>query len=332
VLDQLLGSVLVPGLALPAGWVDTLASAALAFAVPLLLAGVGECVVERAGVINIGIEGLMLVGALAAVVASSAAGQPWAGVAAGVLAAMAVAALFAYVTVWHGASQVVAGTAINLLALGVTGVVYGAITRGLAAQGVSRLEGVKLPDLPIPWFSLLPVVGTTLFSGNLLTYLALAAPVLAAYGLFRTRAGLQLRAVGEYPEAAEAAGLSVRGVRTAAILGGAALAGMGGAFLAIGHVVSFSENMIAGKGFIALALVIFGRWHPWGVMGGTLVFSLAWGVATALSAQGRGRPEEVWLLALPYLATLVALAPRSAGHGRRGGSAPAALGRPYPVP
>jgi simple sugar transport system permease protein len=224
----------------------------------------------------------------------------------------------------RGASQVVAGTAINLLALGLTGVAFAAITTRLNAQGVSRLEGVKLADLPLPLLSQLPVVGRTLFSGNALTYCAFALAPLASLALFRTRLGLQLRAVGEYPEAAEAAGTNVLRFRFLTVLVGAALAGLGGSFLAIGHVVSFSENMIAGKGFIALALVIFGRWTPWGVLGAALVFSLAWGMGTALGSAGRGRPEEVLLLALPYLATLAALVIRT---GRT--TAPAALGQPY---
>ncbi len=312
---------------LPEGWALTVASGAVAFAVPLLLAGVGECLTERAGVINIGVEGLMLAAALGAVVASHASGSPWLGILGGVAAAVALGALFAVVAVYRNANQVVAGTALNLLALGLTGVYYGTLTRRLAAEGVSRLSGVKLPEWPLPGLSALPVVGPTLFQGNVLVYLAFLLVPAGAFFLFRTRPGLQLRAVGEYPQAAEAAGLDVRRLRLGAVLGGSALAGLGGVFLAIGHVVTFSENMIAGKGFIALALVIFGRWNPWGILGGTAVFSLAWGVATALSSQGQGRPEEVFLLALPYAVTLAALVFRTGRAARAG--APAALAQPY---
>lgn len=307
---------------LPESWPLTLASATLAFAVPVILAGVGECVVERAGVVNIGVEGMMLTAALAAVAVSHATGSPWAGLGAGVLAAAALGAAFAWVTVYRKANQVVAGTAVNILALGVTGVIFGALTRRLSGQ--EQLAGVKLPDWPLPGLSALPVAGPTLFSGNLLVYLSLLLVPAAAALLYRSRLGLQMRAVGEFPYAAEAAGTDVRRLRFGAVLAGGALAGLGGVFLAIGHVVTFQENMIAGKGFIALALVIFGRWNPWGVLAGTAVFSLAWGFATVLSSQGRGRPEEVGLLALPYLATLAALVVRS---GRT--TAPAALGQPY---
>ncbi len=308
---------------LPQNWEGTLASSAVAFAVPLLLAGVGECIAERAGVLNIGVEGMMLVSALAAVVASHATGSPWVGMGAGLLAAMALGAIFGLLAIYRGVNQVVAGTAVNLLALGVTGAAFGTITLRLVGEG-RRLEGVKLPDWPVPLLSKLPALGPTLFNANLLVYLAFVLVPLSAWVLQRTRFGLQLRAVGELPQAAETAGLNVHGLRLLAVLVGAAMAGMAGVFLSIGHVVTFADNMTAGKGFIALALVIFGRWSPWGVLGGAAVFSLAWGVATVLGTQGRGRPEEVILLALPYLATLVALVLRS---GRT--TAPAALALPY---
>jgi ABC-type uncharacterized transport system permease subunit len=309
---------------LPQGWEETLLSSAVAFGVPLVLAGVGECVVERAGVINIGVEGLMLVAALAAVVASHVAHSPGVGLMAGVLAASGVGLVFGLLVLYRSIDQVVAGTAVNILALGATGAAYFAVTQRLAAQHLSRLAGEKLPDWPIPGLSRLPGVGDTLFSGNALVYAAILLAPLSAWVLHRTRLGLQLRAVGEYPRAAEAAGADVLRTRLAAVLVGSALAGAGGVFLSIGHVVTFGENMIAGKGFIALALVIFGGWNPWGVLAGAAIFSLAVGMATVLATQGQGRPEEVALLALPYGATLLALVVRS---GRT--AAPAALAQPY---
>jgi ABC-type uncharacterized transport system permease subunit len=311
--------------ALPDRWPETLVSAAVAFAVPLLLAGVGECLVERAGVVNIGVEGMMLVGALASVYVSSLTHSAWVGLLAGAAAGAALAALFGALAVYRSAVQVVAGTAVNILAGGLTGAAYFTITKRLSEQGIPRLEGVKLPALPIPGLALLPVVGRTLFAANVLVYAAFLLVPAAAWALYRTRLGLQLRAVGEHPEAAEAAGVDVRRFRFLAVVAGGVLAGLGGVFLAIGHVAAFGENMIAGKGFIALALVIFGRWNPWGVLSGAAVFSLAWGFGTVLSSQGQGRPEEVILLALPYLATLMALVVRT---GRT--AAPAALALPYP--
>lgn len=309
---------------LPQGWALTLVSAALAFAVPLLLAGVGECLAERAGVINIGVEGEMLVGALAAVVGSYFTGCPWLGLAAGMAASTALGGVFGALSIYRGANQVVVGTALNLLALGGTGAAYYSLTQRLAATGANRLVGVKLPEWPIAGLSSLPILGPTLFQSNALAYAALLSVPLASLLLYRTRLGLQLRAVGEHPQAAEAAGVDVRRMRLGAVLVGATLAGMGGAFLSIGHVVTFAENMTGGKGFIALALVIFGRWRPFGVAAGAAVFSLAWGLGAVFSTQGRGRPEEVFLLALPYLATLLALVVRP---GRTTG--PAALAQPY---
>lgn len=303
---------------------ETVVSAALASAVPLLLAGVGECVVERAGVVNIGVEGLMLVAALAAVMASHAAASAAVGVLAAVAAAMLLAAGFGAITIYRNANQVVAGTAVNLLALGLTGAINGTVTRRLALENVSRLAGVKLPSLSVPLLSRLPVVGPTLFAGNALVYLAFLSVPAAWWFLQYSRPGLQFRAVGEYPEAAEAAGTDVRRTRLLAVLAGASLTGLAGAFLSIGHVVTFVENMTAGRGFIALALVIFARWNPWGVLAGALIFSLATGLATSLGSSGRGSPAEVFLLALPYLATLIALLPRA-----RHALAPAALGLPY---
>ncbi len=309
---------------LPEGWQVTLASSAVAFAVPLLLAAIGECIVERAGVLNIGVEGMMLAGALAAVLGSYATHSPWLGLLAAIGVTLLMGAAFAALTVYRNTDQVVTGTALNLFALGLTGAVYFAVTQRLTAAGTPRLVGAKLPDWPIPGLASLPALGATLFSGNVLVYLAFLAVPVSAFFLGRTRPGLQLRAVGEYPQAAEATGTRVRRTRTTAVLFGAALAGLAGAFLSIGHVVTFAENMTAGKGFIALALVIYGRWNPWGVLAGTGVFSLAWGLAAVLGSEGRGKPEEVFLLALPYLATVVALVLRP---GRT--TSPAALGQVY---
>lgn len=302
----------------------TLFSAAVAFAVPLLLAGIGECFTERAGVLNIGLEGLMLVAALAAVLGSHATGSPWVGVLSGAGAAVVLGASFGVLTVYRGTNQVVTGTAINLLALGLTGAVNAAITTSLASRGLTRLAGEKLPDWPLPGLSALPVVGSTMFSANGLVYAAFIAVPVGSWLLHRTCVGLQLRAAGEHPQAADAAGVDVRRIRFLAVVAGSALAGLGGVFLAIGHVVTFTDNMIAGKGFIALALVIFGRWQPVGVLAGAALFSLAWGLATVIASQGQGRPEEVGLLALPYLVTLAALILRS---GRT--IAPAALAQPF---
>lgn len=311
-------------LQLPDRWVESLLSTAVAFLIPLLLAGVGECLAERSGVLNIGVEGLMLAGALAAVAASWATGSAWVGMLAALGTAVVLGAAFASLAVYRRVDQVVAGTALNLLAMGLTGAVFFTLNRWVAEHGGSRLVGVKLPDWPLPLVRDLPLLGPILFRSNLLVYLALASVPAAAWWLWRTRPGLALRATGESAGAAAAAGIPVRRTRFLATLVGAGLAGLGGAFLSVGHVPAFAENMTAGKGFIALALVIFGRWNPWGILGGGLVFALATGMTTVLATQGRGRPEEVLLLALPYVVTLAALLFRS---GRS--HAPAGLAQPY---
>lgn len=310
---------------MPALWAETIASATLALAVPLLLAALGECIAERAGVLNIGLEGLMLAGAFAAVAASHFTGSPWPGVAAAVGASVALALLFGWAVVYRRTNQVVSGTVINLLAYGLTGAFFYTLTSAAAGRGEVRLAGQLLPRWRVPFLADLPALGPTLFHSHCLTYLALIAPALCWVFLSRTRTGLRLRAVGEKPEAAEAAGINVLGARMAATAVSGLFAGLAGASLVVGHVPAFSDNMVGGKGFIALALVIFGRYHPWGIAAGVLFFSIAWGAATLFASQGRGRPEEVLLLALPHTATLIALCLA----GQRS-SAPAALAQPYP--
>jgi ABC-type uncharacterized transport system permease subunit len=267
----------------------------------------------------VGLEGMMLVGALAGVAGAFFGRSPWLGLLAGVLGSVAMAALFALVTVSRGADQVVAGTALNLLALGVTGTAFRFITERLSEPFIAPTWGsIRLPGLVR-----LPLIGEAFFDRNLLAYLAfLLVPVTAGF-LFHTRWGLMLRAVGENPLAADTMGIGVAGLRWGAILWGGALAGCGGVFLSIGHVRTFSEDMIAGRGFIALAVVIFGRWNPWGIGAAALLFGLAQGLSYSFQALNLRVPYQLFL-ALPYLVTLAALVFR--GKQSRG---PAALAQPY---
>lgn len=300
------------------GSLETIFSSALALAVPLLLAAVGECLVERSGVINIGVEGQMLMSAFAAVSVAHLTGSVWAGAAAAMLIGTAAAVVFAAVTIYRGANQVIAGSVMNLFAYGVTGSLFHSLTTQLAAAGKSRLAAGLLPSVTIP----LPHAE---LSAPVTTYLAIVCAPLAAWWLFRTRAGLRLRAAGENPSAADASGAAVRRIRLGALAAGGLLSGLAGTALTLGHVPAFSDNMTGGKGFVALALVIFGRYHPAGIAAGVAFFSLMWGGATLMASRGHGRPEEVFLLALPPAATLLALALVS-----RRSAAPAALGQPYP--
>ena len=259
---------------------EALLEATLRLAAPLLLAALGELVIERAGLIDIGIEGTMLTGAFAGFVVAVASGSALAGVAAAAAAGMGVGALFAAFTVYGRVDQIVVGTAVNLLALGATGAGSRALYGGAppAAPTLGALASGPLAELP--WLGALLFAQTPFVcAGGLL---ALAVGVTLA----RTRPGLRLRAVGESARAADAEGVPVPRVRAAAVLIGSSFAGLAGAALSLAQSDSFTEGMTAGRGFIALAIVIFGRWSALGV----LLASLFFGCATALQfrLQARG--------------------------------------------
>ena len=291
-------------------------------AVPLLLAALGETLAEKAGVINVGMEGIMLGGAFAGFAAAFSSHNPWVGAGAAVLAGLTLAALFAGLAVWLGADQVVVGTAVNILALGLTGVFFRALPQlsGTTAAAFLPLSLFRQYDHSSPAAQ----VASALFEQNALGWLAWALVPLCWLFLFRTRSGLRLRAVGEYPAAADGAGVRVSRVRVGATLAGGALAGLAGAYLSIGYTNGFVENMSAGRGFIALAVVILGRWNPFGVALAALLFGLASALQFQFQASSAHFPYQ-FFLALPYLLTLAALLLRS----RLGASPPAALGEAY---
>jgi simple sugar transport system permease protein len=290
-------------------------------ATPLLLAALGETLAERAGVLNVGLEGMMLAGALAGAVGAYVTRSPWVGLACGLLAGLLAAVLFGALAVYRGADQVVVGTGINILCLGLTGVFFRALQGRLGETGA--LLAPTFPAIGVPLAASLPVVGEALFHRNVLVYAAWLLVPLFHYHLFRTRLGLCLRAVGEEPTAAAAAGVRVLRVRFGAVLVSGALAGVAGVYLAIGHSNTFLEGMTDGRGFIALAVVIFGRWQPWGVLAAALVFGLAQGAQFAFQARRLPIPYQ-FFQALPYLVTLGALVLRAGGT-----QAPMALARPY---
>ncbi len=294
--------------------------ASVRLGVPLALAALGEAVGERAGVINIGLEGSMIAGALGGALGALATGSPDAGVLAGALAGFAVALVFALFAIALNADQIIVGTAVTLGGLGFTGAAY---------QGVFGITGTALtiptlPTVPLPVLSALPFLGPTLFDQAWTTYLAYALVPVLWYWLFRTSWGLELRAVGEEPDAAEAAGIRVRRVRVLAALFGGALAGVAGAHLALAHAGTFAEGMSAGRGFIAIAVVALGRWNPPLVLLAALLFGAASALQFFLQALGLDVPYQLFL-ALPYLLTLAALA-GWVGRSR----APASLALPWP--
>lgn len=307
-----------PSAAMPAA-LDQFLAATVRTATPLALAALGETVVERAGVINIGLEGAMIAGALAALAGASAGGVG-AGFAAAAAAGTLTSLLFALFVVRLDRDQIIAGTAVTLLALGLTGTLY----QSLYGAAGAALSVPTAAPLLVPGLGAIPVVGRALFAQPLATYAVYALVPLLWWWLYRTHHGLGLRAVGENPDAAAAAGISVRHTRTLALAIGGALGGLGGGTLVLAQAGTFAEGMTAGRGFIAIAIVALGRWHPVGAAGAALLFGAANALQFVFQAMGWGLPAQLFL-ALPYLLTLVLLA-ASAGRVR----APAALGERTP--
>jgi simple sugar transport system permease protein len=296
---------------------EALLEATLRLAAPLLLAALGELVIERAGLIDVGIEGTMLTGAFAGFVVAVATGSALAGVAAAAGAGLGVGALFAAFAVYRRTDQIVVGTAVNLLALGATGAASRALYAGAPPSAPTLGALASGPLAELPWLGALLFAQTPFVCAGWL--LALAVGLVLA----RTRPGLRLRAVGESARAADAEGVAVPRVRAAAVLIGSALAGLAGAALSLAQSDSFTEGMTAGRGFIALAIVIFGRWSALGVLLASLFFGCATALQFRLQARGVAIPYPVFLM-FPYLITLAVLA-LAAGSAR----APADLGRPY---
>jgi general nucleoside transport system permease protein len=287
---------------------------------PLALAAMGETITERSGVINIGLEGSLIAGALGGALGALAFGAAGPGVLAGAAAGLAVAAVFGALSVGLGTDQIITGTAVTLGGLGLTGAIYQA---RFGATGTA----LTLPTLAparVPVLADVPWVGSALFAQAPTAYLAYGLAPLLWYFLFRTEWGLELRAVGEQPDAAEAAGVRVRWVRLWATLFGGALAGIAGAHLALAHVGTFAENMSAGRGFIAIAVVVLGRWNPLLVLLAAVFFGAASALQFFLQAVGLDLPYQLFL-ALPYVLTLAALA-GWVGRAR----APAALAQAWP--
>ncbi|MEQ1857368.1 MAG: ABC transporter permease [Longimicrobiales bacterium] len=295
--------------------------ASVRLGVPLALAAMGEAITERAGVINVGLEGSMIAGALAGALGALAFGSGGAGVLAGAVAGGGVALVFAAFAIGLGTDQIITGTAITLAGLGFTGAVYQA---RFGATGTA-LTLPTLAPAPVPLLADVPIVGSALFAQAPTAYLAYALAPALWYWLFRTEWGLELRAVGDHPDAAAAAGVRVRRVRALATVFGGALAGIAGAHLALAHAGTFAENMSAGRGFIAIAVVALGRWNPALVFLAALFFGAASALQYLLQALGLDLPYQLFL-ALPYLLTLAALA---GWFGRA--RAPAALAVPWPL-
>lgn len=291
-------------------------AATLRYATPLLFGALGGLFSERSGVINIALEGMMLVGAFFGAWGADVTGSWLLGIVIAIVAGALFAAIHAIFSVSLRADQIVSGAALNLLAIGITGYLYVDIygTAG-TPDDLPQVPDISLPIESIPFF------GDVFGQLNLLVWLGLIMVPLTWLLVFRTPLGLRLRSAGENPLAAETAGLSVVRVRYLAVMTSGALAALGGAFLSIGFVNSFTQNMTAGRGFIALAALIFGRWRPWGALAATLLFGFGSALAQRLPVFSES--GAVLFQALPYVLTLIAVT------GVVGRSIPpAALGRP----
>ncbi len=289
-------------------------------ATPLLFAAMGELVAEKSGVLNLGIEGMMLAGAVAAFAVAVSYDSATLGVLAGGLAGAAMAFIFGVLTLTLAANQVATGLALTIFGVGLS---------ALAGAGYVGVPVAPLPKLDIAGLSDLPLVGRLLFGHDALVYLSIAATVAVAWFLKRSRAGLILRAVGESDLSAHSIGYNVISVRYRAVLFGGAMAGLGGAFLSLSSTPMWVEGMTAGRGWIALALVVFASWRPARVLLGAYLFG---GVTILqLYAQGVGGigvPAQVMSM-LPYLATILVLTVIAAGPWKGRLDAPACLGKPF---
>jgi general nucleoside transport system permease protein len=301
-------------------FVVTWLTASLRLAGPVLLAALGETFAEQSGVLNIGIEGTILLGALTSFLAVYYSGMVWLGLLAAVLVGIAANIFLAWMYVTIRASQVVAGLVFNVLALGVASAVY---RRALGNSAVPESIAMFQP-LHFPFLSNIPVVGPVLFGQTILFYLTIALAFVANFVLFRTNFGLALRASGENPAAADSAGISVYRMRYAGTLISGAAAGMAGGYLVLAQVGLFRETIVSGQGFIALGIVIFGRWHPLKATVAAIVFGACDALQLSLQIFGTHVPPQL-LLALPYIVTILAIS------GLFGGKAvqPAALMAPY---
>jgi ABC-type uncharacterized transport system permease subunit len=289
-------------------------------ALPLIFGALAGVLCERSGVVNVAIEGQLLAGAFGGALVGTIAASAWIGLIGGVLGGVLLSALLAWFSIRYLVDQVVLGVVLNLLALGLTGFIYEQVMRPDAEK---YNQPPKLPVWELPLLSEIPVVGPAVFTGNLFLFLGLILVVVINVALFRTRWGLRTRSVGEHPAAADTVGIKVLRVRYRNVLLAGVVAGLGGAFFTLGLVGQFSKNMISGKGFIALAALIFGRWNPTGALLAALFFGLADKLAGYLAGISSPIPSE-FLAMLPYLATILAVA-GLVGKVR----APAADGKPY---
>lgn len=271
-------------------------------ATPIMLAALGIVFSERAGIVNIGTEGMMLIGALAGVIGSYYTGSVWVGALVAIIITVLFSAIFAFFTVTIKADQTVIGTGMNILAAGLTITV----NRAIFGASTSPPKIAVFNAVPIPLLSDIPILGKALFSQPIPVYLAFIIVPIAWFVMFRTNIGLKLRSVGENPRACDTVGINVAKIRWASVLYSGVMAGFAGAYVSMGQMSFFTEGIIAGGGFMALAAVVFGNYTPIGVMISALVFGASSALQYSLQVLNTGIPDQV-MGTLPYLITIIAL-------------------------
>jgi len=288
-------------------------------ATPLLIAAIGELVVERSGVLNLGVEGMMLMGAVSGFAIAQMTGSAWLGLFAAVLVGALFSAVFGFLTLILVTNQVATGLALTILGVGAS---------ALLGESFVGIPGVRLEAVHIPYLTDIPLVGRFLFGQDPIFYMSILLIIGVAWFLFRTRAGLTLRAIGDSHGSAHALGVHVVRTRYLAVLFGGACAGLAGAQLSLVYVPQWVENMTAGRGWIALALVVFASWRPWRVLIGAYLFGAVTIGQLHAQALGFGLPSQ-FLSALPYLATIVVLVIISRNKRLTMMNTPASLGKPF---
>lgn len=307
---------------LNATFLATLLAATIRVATPILFVALGEALAESAGILNIAVEGMMALGAFSGLVVAFWTGNSWIGFGGALLIGSIAGYLFGLITIECGADHVVTGIVMNLFCFGAVSLAYQALFSG--ASEVPQIDAMQ--PLAASWLGQMTSFARILFSHNPIVYLGFGLVPIFWLMLFRSTWGLQVRAVGESPSAAESAGINVWRVRFLAIVIGGAMAGIGGAALSIGQIGGYLDNITGGRGFIALAVVAFGAWNPLRISGAVLLFGLAEALGLRLQANGNYVPHEL-LLAFPYVLTIVVVA-AFAGSAKY----PAALNSYYPRP
>jgi ABC-type uncharacterized transport system permease subunit len=301
-------------------WIPLLA-AGVRVATPLVFAILGEAVSERAGVLNVGLEGMMALGAIVGFLVAYWTGHSWAGLLAAAFAGFGASLVFGFLTIYRGADQIVTGIVMNILLLGLASFLYASIFA--SAHVVAQLAAI--PVYRVPWLSDLPVIGRPFFAQSPIVYAVYLLIPLFWFLLERSPWGLSVRAAGENPEAVDSAGINIWFLRLQAVSIGGAMAGLSGAILAVVQIGAYVDGMIAGRGFIALAIVVFGGWRPWRVAAAALLFGVVDAFQLRLQVSGAAIPSP-FLIGMPYILTIIVVAFVA---GRAG--YPAAINKAYPL-